>query len=48
MDQAVTERSLQRRRILEELIETEESYIGDVRFLMNVRTFRGHFTASIP
>ena len=36
MDQAVTERSLQRRRILEELIETEESYIGDVRFLMNV------------
>lgn len=37
MDQAVTERSLQRRRILEELIETEESYIGDVRFLMNVR-----------
>jgi len=38
MDQAVTERSLQRRRILEELIETEESYIGDVRFLMNVCT----------
>lgn len=37
LDQAVTERSLQRRRILEELIETEESYIGDVRFLMNVR-----------
>ncbi|KAH8905506.1 Dbl homology domain-containing protein [Coniochaeta sp. PMI_546] len=36
MDQAVMERSLQRRRILEELIETEESYIGDVRFLMNV------------
>lgn len=36
VDQAVTERSLQRRRILEELIETEESYIGDVRFLMNV------------
>ncbi|KAB5563548.1 hypothetical protein GE09DRAFT_1220097 [Coniochaeta sp. 2T2.1] len=36
MDQAVTERSLQRRRILEELITTEESYIGDVRFLMNV------------
>ena len=35
-DPAVTERSLQRRRILEELIETEESYIGDIRFLMNV------------
>jgi hypothetical protein len=37
MDPAVTERSMQRRRILEELIATEESYIGDVRFLMNVR-----------
>lgn len=37
VDPAVMERSLQRRRILEELIETEESYIGDVRFLMNVR-----------
>ncbi|KAK4199154.1 hypothetical protein QBC40DRAFT_349731 [Triangularia verruculosa] len=36
MDPAVIERSLQRRRILEELISTEESYIGDVRFLMNV------------
>lgn len=36
-DPAVTERLLQRRRILEELIGTEESYIGDVKFLMNVR-----------
>lgn len=36
-DPAVTERLLQRRRILEELIHTEESYIGDIRFLMNVR-----------
>ncbi|GAB1310409.1 Round spore [Madurella fahalii] len=36
LDPAVTERSLRRRRILEELISTEESYIGDVRFLMNV------------
>ncbi|KAK4681425.1 hypothetical protein QC764_107270 [Podospora pseudoanserina] len=36
LDPAVIERSLQRRRILEELINTEESYIGDVRFLMNV------------
>ncbi|KAI3328870.1 Dbl homology domain-containing protein [Xylariaceae sp. AK1471] len=35
-DPAVTERLLQRRRILEELINTEESYIGDIRFLMNV------------
>ncbi|KAH6650772.1 hypothetical protein F5144DRAFT_589180 [Chaetomium tenue] len=36
VDPAVVERALQRRRILEELINTEESYIGDVRFLMNV------------
>lgn len=36
MDKAAVERSLQRRRILEELISTEEGYIGDVRFLMNV------------
>lgn len=36
VDTAVVERALQRRRILEELISTEESYIGDVRFLMNV------------
>ncbi|KAI8945196.1 Dbl homology domain-containing protein [Xylaria longipes] len=35
-DPGVTERLLQRRRILEELITTEESYIGDIRFLMNV------------
>jgi hypothetical protein len=37
-DPAVMERLLQRRRILEELINTEESYIGDIRFLMNVRS----------
>lgn len=36
VDAAAIERSLQRRRILEELISTEEGYIGDVRFLMNV------------
>lgn len=36
LDKAAVERSLQRRRILEELITTEEGYIGDVRFLMNV------------
>lgn len=36
LDRAAVERSLQRRRILEELISTEEGYIGDVRFLMNV------------
>ena len=36
-DTAVTERALQRRRVLEEIITTEESYIGDVRFLINVR-----------
>lgn len=36
MDPAVAERAMQRRRILEELISTEEGYIRDVRFLMNV------------
>ena len=36
-DAAVTERALRRRRVLEEIITTEESYIGDVRFLINVR-----------
>lgn len=37
VDAAAMERSLQRRRILEELINTEEGYIGDIRFLINVR-----------
>lgn len=37
-DEPAIERALQRRKILEELISTEESYIGDVRFLMNVGT----------
>jgi hypothetical protein len=36
LDPAVAERAQQRHRILEELIDTEESYIADVRFLMNV------------
>ncbi|KAJ2900511.1 Round spore [Zalerion maritima] len=35
-DEPTMERALQRRKILEELISTEESYIGDIRFLMNV------------
>ncbi|PNP42943.1 hypothetical protein TGAMA5MH_05690 [Trichoderma gamsii] len=35
-DLAAIERSLQRRKVLEELISTEEGYIGDIRFLMNV------------
>ena len=36
LDPAVKERLLQRRRVIEELISTEESYIGDLKFLMNV------------
>lgn len=40
LDKDAVERSLQRRRILEELISTEEGYIGDVRFLMNVSCLR--------
>ena len=37
IDQAVANRLLQRRRVLEEVISTEESYLADVKFLMNVR-----------
>lgn len=36
LDPTVKERLLQRRRVIEELISTEESYIGDIKFLMNV------------
>ncbi|KAL2165184.1 hypothetical protein VTH06DRAFT_480 [Thermothelomyces fergusii] len=36
VDPGVVERALQRRHILEELISTEENYIRDVKFLMNV------------
>ncbi|KAM0563910.1 hypothetical protein ACHAPJ_000118 [Fusarium lateritium] len=35
VDVAATHRSLRRRQILEELISTEEGYIGDIRFLTN-------------
>ncbi|KAM0437510.1 hypothetical protein ACHAPT_001874 [Fusarium lateritium] len=34
-DLTATQRAFERRQILEELISTEESYIGDIRFLMN-------------
>ncbi|RDW78177.1 Dbl-containing protein [Coleophoma crateriformis] len=36
MDQEVTNRLLQRRRVLEEIISTEEAYVADIKFLMNV------------
>lgn len=36
VDQGVTTRLLQRRRVLEELISTEESYVADVKFLAHV------------
>jgi hypothetical protein len=39
MDVAAMHRSLRRRRILEELISTEEGYIGDIRFLIHVGRF---------
>ncbi|KAL2072601.1 hypothetical protein VTL71DRAFT_11944 [Oculimacula yallundae] len=45
VDQAVTNRLLQRRRIIEELITTEESYLADVKFLINVYVT---LLASIP
>lgn len=44
LDQAVMARLLQRRRVIEEIINTEESYVGDVKFLMNV----GHYYCSLP
>lgn len=37
IDIAAMHRSMRRRQILEELISTEEGYIGDVRFLIHVR-----------
>ncbi|KAG0650937.1 Phosphatidylinositol 3 [Hyphodiscus hymeniophilus] len=36
MDQDVLNRLFQRRRVIEEIINTEESYVGDVKFLMHV------------
>jgi hypothetical protein len=36
IDVAAAERAVQRRRILEEIIGTEEGYIRDIRFLINV------------
>lgn len=35
-DVAVMQRSLQRRRVLEEMISTEEGYVSDIKFLINV------------
>lgn len=37
LDGAAIERSMQRRRVIGEIISTEEVYISDVRFLNNVR-----------
>lgn len=52
MDLAAAERAIQRRQILEEIISTEEGYIGDIRFLINVSSMplapRGVFTDQIP
>ncbi|RDL36778.1 Uncharacterized protein BP5553_06130 [Venustampulla echinocandica] len=45
IDQAVMNRSIQRRRVLEEIIGTEESYVADIKFLMNVYVT---LLASIP
>ena len=36
IDEAVNARSIQRRQVLEEIIGTEEGYVADIRFLMNV------------
>ncbi|TVY19858.1 Phosphatidylinositol 3,4,5-trisphosphate-dependent Rac exchanger 1 protein [Lachnellula arida] len=45
VDEGVTSRLLQRRRVLEELISTEESYVADVKFLAHVYVT---LLASIP
>lgn len=37
VDEAAKSRAVQRRKILEELIESEESYVGDLKVLTNVR-----------
>lgn len=36
-DQAALQRALQRRRVLEELIISEESYVADLKVLLHVR-----------
>lgn len=46
IDLEAAERAIQRRRILEEIISTEEGYIGDIRFLINVGMPRMHVKAS--
>ncbi len=42
-DEGVWKRATQRRRILEELISSEESYIADMKILINVRLRSGSF-----
>lgn len=44
-DPAILERSRQRWQILEELIETEEGYIGDIKFLTKVSRLGNHSVA---
>jgi hypothetical protein len=36
IDQAAINRLIQRRRVIEEIINTEEGYVADIKFLMNV------------
>jgi hypothetical protein len=42
IDQDVLNRLLHRRRVIEEIINTEESYVGDLKFLMNVSYLHSH------
>lgn len=42
IDEAAWERALQRRRTLEELISSEESYISDLKVLVNVASHNSH------
>lgn len=43
IDESAWLRSLQRRKIVEELISSEESYIADLKVLVNVRSFLKRF-----
>jgi hypothetical protein len=36
LDSAAVDRALKRRQVLDELTDTEQSYIGDIQLLLNV------------
>ena len=46
IDEASRERAIKRRRTLEELVSTEESYVADLKVLVNVRSPHEFFTVA--